>query len=232
MGRLKDFEIPEYIDTDNLIFLNIVGSHAQGAATEHSDIDYHGCHYLPTSELLTSFRKKPEEVGDIINDDDFSSHEVLRFMKLLSKSNCNALEDVFSPIVLHYDKKYFPELKNIAKECVTKNMYHCYHGIAARACRSLTLDNPKFHKICRNSFRPLLTGTYAFETGKIVLDYEFLKSEYSFEPRPDKDWMKDFNMLDKDLKWHMEHSNIPDEVSDETIEKIDNFILKIRKENW
>lgn len=75
-----------------LIFKAIVGSQAQGTATPESDEDYKGIYMQPIDDLISYGY---EEFVKVSKDETY--YEVKRFLDLLSVSNPEALELLFSP---------------------------------------------------------------------------------------------------------------------------------------
>lgn len=102
-----------------IIFKAIIGSQAQGLATETSDVDYQGV-YIQDSDDLLSFDYEPFYRPN----KDETYYEIRRFIELLMESNPNALELLFSPDDMiiqtspQFDLLRENKHKFLSKECV------------------------------------------------------------------------------------------------------------------
>ena len=81
------------IQTKNIIFKMISGSHAYGLAIKGSDEDSRGIFYQPIKNLL-GFNQL-EQIADEKNDNTF--YELSKFFNLLSKNNPNMMELLAPP---------------------------------------------------------------------------------------------------------------------------------------
>ena len=85
--------IEELKEKDLIVFECLSGSHAQGLATEHSDIDIKGVFILPEESYFGL-----DYVEQINNEsNDIVYYELRRFVELLSKSNPNIIELLYTP---------------------------------------------------------------------------------------------------------------------------------------
>ena len=85
--------LEELYAKDIIVFECLSGSHAYGLATPESDVDVKGVFILPEEEYLgmTYVEQVSNETNDIVY------YELRRFMELLSKSNPNILEMLYTP---------------------------------------------------------------------------------------------------------------------------------------
>src|ERR1051325_1672564 len=115
-----------------LLFATISGAHLYGFPSPDSDYDLRGAHVLPLEEVvgLKTGQETVEKSG--IHDGleiDLVTHEARKFFGLLLKKNGYVLEQVLSPLVVHTTPEH-PELKEIARQCVTRHHAHPSLGFA------------------------------------------------------------------------------------------------------
>jgi len=85
--------LEELYEKDIIIFECLSGSQAHGLATAESDIDIKGVFVLPADEYFGL-----NYVGQVSNEtNDIVYYELKRFVELLSKSNPNILELLYTP---------------------------------------------------------------------------------------------------------------------------------------
>jgi predicted nucleotidyltransferase len=227
------FVVPDEINDSHTIFVCVVGSHAQNAADYRSDVDYHCVFMQPTIERLSMIIPTVDSISSEKGASvDYVGHEVEKYLKMLLKSNCNALEDINSPIMLSTNDYYFPKLKKIADECITKSMHACYQGISIGVKKRILVekyDDRTFKKHHRNMFRNIFTGIHALEEGEIIIDYEVLKELFDYhEPEYEK-WERDFDRYMYDLDWAFKHSDLNDATEPQLKMEADEFLLDLRE---
>src|SRR5437667_1147132 len=127
-----------------LIFATISGAHLYGFPSPDSDYDLRGVHVLPLKEVV-GLQTGPETIETSgIHDGleiDFVTHDAKKFFSLLLKKNGYVLEQVLSPLVIHSTPEH-AELKEIAKDCITKHHAHHYLGFAATQYALFAKENP------------------------------------------------------------------------------------------
>lgn len=109
--------IEDLKDRNLIVFECLSGSHAYGLNTPESDVDIKGVFVLPEEHYFGL--KYIEQVNDEKND--LVYYELKRFVDLLSKSNPNILEMLYSPedCILHIHPE-FQALRNtnlLSKQC-------------------------------------------------------------------------------------------------------------------
>src|SRR5688572_5872454 len=111
-----------------LLFATISGAHLYGFPSPDSDYDLRGAHVLPV-EAVVGLETRDETLEDsrVIEglEMDIVSHDVRKFFRLLLKKNGYVLEQLYSPLVVHTTPAH-GELKEIAKDCITKHHAHHY----------------------------------------------------------------------------------------------------------
>lgn len=111
---MKDIELSDV----KIIFKAVVGSRAQGLATEKSDWDYKGV-YIQDNKNILSYGYKEF----INNGKDETYYEIRRFLDLLIKGNPEALQLLYSEkeFIVTLEKEFIPVLENrdkfLTKKC-------------------------------------------------------------------------------------------------------------------
>jgi predicted nucleotidyltransferase len=152
-----------------LIFATISGAHLYGFPSPDSDYDLRGVHLLPLVEVvgLKGGRETIEESG--VRDGvevDLVTHDAHKFFSLLLKKNGYVLEQVLSPLIVHTTPEH-AELREIAKQCVTRYHAHHYLGFAATQWKLFRKEEPPRVKPLLYVYRVLLTGIRLMRTGEV-----------------------------------------------------------------
>jgi uncharacterized protein len=109
-----------------LLFTVISGVHLFGFPSPDSDIDIRGVHILPLEQVVSL--KMPK---DTINIDrvvdgvelDLTTHDIKKCFELLLKKSGNAVEQVFSPLIVNTTPEH-EELKAIVPQTLTVHHAH------------------------------------------------------------------------------------------------------------
>ena len=134
MTRLDLDELSEIVREHPfpLLFATVSGAHLYGFPSPDSDFDLRGAHVLPLRQVL-GLDVGPETVEASCRDDgldlDLVTHDVRKFFGLLLKKNGYVLEQVLSPLVVHTTPEH-AELREIARQCVTRHHAHHYLGFS------------------------------------------------------------------------------------------------------
>jgi len=152
-----------------LVFTTISGAHLYGFPSPDSDFDLRGVHLLPLKEVigLKTGHETVEKSG--IHDGleiDLVTHDAKKFFSLMLKKNGYVLEQVFSPLIVHTTPEH-AELKEIAKDCITKHHAHHYFGFAETQWKRFAKETPPRVKPLLYVYRVLLTGIHLMQTGVI-----------------------------------------------------------------
>src|SRR5437588_4129819 len=152
-----------------LLFVTISGAHLYGFPSPDSDYDLRGVHLLLLKEIvgLKTGQETVEKSG--IHDGleiDLVTHDAHKFFGLLLKKNGYVLEQVLSPLVVHSTPEH-AELKEIAKDCITRHHAHHYLGFAETQWRLFQKENPPRVKPLLYVYRVLLTGIHLMRTGEV-----------------------------------------------------------------
>jgi predicted nucleotidyltransferase len=163
-----------------LLFATISGAHLYGFPSQDSDYDLRGTHILPVAELVGL--EEPRETIEISNDTqgielDLVTHDIKKFFLLLLKKNGYVLEQLYSPLIVHTCDEH-SELKEIAKNCITRHHSHHYFGFSDTQWRLFQKEEPKRIKPLLYVYRVLLTGIHLMRTGTIEANLVTLNEEF------------------------------------------------------
>jgi predicted nucleotidyltransferase len=152
-----------------LLFVTISGAHLYGFPSPDSDYDLRGVHVLPPREVmgLEPGRETIENARDEPGLElDLVTHDAKKFFTLLLRKNGYVLEQLYSPLVLHTTPEH-AELKQIARECITRHHAHHYFGFAETQWKLFLKESPRRVKPLLYVFRVLLTGIHMMRSGEV-----------------------------------------------------------------
>jgi uncharacterized protein len=152
-----------------LLFVTISGAHLYGFPSPDSDYDLRGVHLLPLTDVvgLKTGQETVEKSG--IHDSleiDLVTHDARKFFSLLLKKNGYVLEQVLSPLIVHTTPEH-AELKEIARNCITRHHAHHYLGFAETQWKLFQKEDPPHVKPLLYVYRVLLTGIHLMRTGEV-----------------------------------------------------------------
>ncbi len=114
------------------LFATISGAHLYGFESPDSDFDLRGVFVAPLEEVLRMQPAKETlsvlEVRDGV-ELDWVAHDVLKFVRLMTKRNGYVLEQLLSPLVVH-GGAWHDELRTIGQGCIIRHLFHHYQGFA------------------------------------------------------------------------------------------------------
>lgn len=184
-----DPRLPQHVELHPypLLFATISGAHLYGFASSDSDYDLRGVHLLPLTEVvgLRTGQETVEKSG--IHDGleiDLVTHDARKFFGLLLKKNGYVLEQVLSPLVVHTTSEH-AELKEIAKNCITRHHAHHYLGFAERQWRLFQKEDPPQVKPLLYVYRVLLTGIHLMRTGEVQANLRRLNESFKLAYIPE-----------------------------------------------
>ena len=169
-----------------LLFVTISGAHLYGFPSPDSDFDLRGIHLLPLTEVvgLKTGHETVEKSG--IHDGleiDLVTHDAHKFFGLLLKKNGYVLEQVLSPLIVHSTPEH-AELKEIAKNCITRHHAHHYLGFAETQWKLFQKEDPPHVKPLLYVYRVLLTGIHLMRTGEVQANLGRLNESFKLEYIP------------------------------------------------
>lgn len=170
-----------------LLFATISGAHLYGFPSPDSDFDLRGVHLLPLSEVV-GIKTGPETVEKSGLHEgleiDLVTHDARKFFGMLLKKNGYVLEQVLSPLVVHTTPEY-AELKEIARDCITRHHAHHYLGFVETQWRLFQKEDPPRVKPLLYVYRVLLTGIHLMRAGEVQAHLPTLNEEFKLPFIPD-----------------------------------------------
>ncbi|MGI8419396.1 MAG: nucleotidyltransferase domain-containing protein [Candidatus Levyibacteriota bacterium] len=213
----------------------VVGSQAHGLATAKSDIDYRGVFVIPTSEMLKLGNKVHFTSWNEGSDDD-TSWELGHFLNLAIHCNPTILETFLAPLderspITNYGKELRELFPSVWNSTDAKDAFIGY-GINQRKKFLENKDNRRAKYACAY-LRVLYNATELLENGIFSVDmsntpiFETLKKW-----RNDEFEMGEVVQISEEWKEKIEkiYSEKPKKEAD--LKKINNFLLKVRRECW
>lgn len=219
-----------------LLFATISGAHLYGFQSPDSDYDLRGVHVLPVEALVGM--EKPRETIEISqkNDEielDLVTHDIKKFFLLLLKKNGYVLEQLYSPLIVKGSSEH-DELKEIARNCITRHHCHHYFGFSKTQWRLFEKEQPPRVKPLLYVYRVLLTGINLMQTGVIEANLVKLNEKFALPYIPEliarkvsmaekqtlvaadmEFHLKEFNRLTSELEAAAEKSSLPETPSAE-----------------
>ncbi|PTB95894.1 nucleotidyltransferase [Marivirga lumbricoides] len=164
--------LEELYSKDIIVFECLSGSHAYGLATPESDVDVKGIFILPENEFfgLSYVEQVSNETNDIVY------YELRRFMELLSKSNPNILEMLYTPDdTIRKMHPVFEHIRNM--NLLSKQCKESFGGYAMTQVRKAKGLNKKILNPVEKQRKGILDFCYVPQgQGSISLE-EFLESK-------------------------------------------------------
>jgi predicted nucleotidyltransferase len=160
-------------------FVTISGAHLYGFPSPDSDYDLRGAHVTPLARVLSlmAYRETWEDTDSPDGPlDDVVTHDVRKYFKLLLNNNGYVLEQIFSPLVVV--EGILPELRPIARRCITRVHYRHYLGFSDGEWRKFALRPDKSVKRLLYAFRVVLTGIHLMRTGEVEPNVERLNEMF------------------------------------------------------
>lgn len=152
-----------------VLFLTVSGAHLYGFPSEDSDIDLRGCHLLPLADVIGLPRPtetQEMELESAGREVELVSHELGKYLRLLSKNNGYILEQIFSPLVV-CGQEFLDRLRPLAQRCVTRGCYHHYRGFLQTQLKLLDRQEVKKAKTLLYAYRVVLSGIHLLQTGEV-----------------------------------------------------------------
>jgi predicted nucleotidyltransferase len=170
-----------------LLFATISGAHLYGFPSPDSDYDLRGVHILPIQEVVGL--DEPMETIEVEEiraglEIDLVTHDVYKFFMMLLKRNGYVLEQLYSPLIVQTTPEH-EELKQIAKNCITRHHAHHYLGFAKTQWGLFDKERPRRAKPLLYVYRVLLTGIYLMQTGVVEANLIHLNEHFKLPYIPD-----------------------------------------------
>jgi predicted nucleotidyltransferase len=233
------------------VFVTVSGAHLYGFPSPDSDIDLRGAHLLPLRAIIGL--RSPDETVDIQGariegvELDCVSHDLGKYLRLLTRKNGYVLEQIFSPLVV-FDGGRLEELRALARGAMTRHLVHHYKGFFATQ-EKLVLKSPApTAKALLYLFRVAMTGIHVLRTGEVeanlarlnesifrlpfigeLMERKMTGGEKGLLPEADfKAAYGEAKMLEAQLDEAFASSPLPDEVRN--LDALDDFLVRMRLE--
>jgi hypothetical protein len=178
-----------------VILEGIVGSHAYGLEREDSDSDFQGVFVAPTLEVAgLHWRAGRESVHKATENEDFTYHEVGKFLRLALKCNPTVLEllwlDHYTTITIHGRKLLSLREAFLSRDAV-RNSYLGYarsQNLKLRA--KADVGHPRQAKMGRHMLRLLRQGRLLAQTGQMHLKVGDPQEYFDFDDMSVRDMLE------------------------------------------
>jgi predicted nucleotidyltransferase len=100
---------------------------------------------------------------------DCVSHDLKKYLTVLTKKNGYVLEQIFSPLVV-YDDGSLGEIRRLARGAMTRHVVHHYRGFFHKQEQLVLKEETPTVKSVLYLFRVVMTGLHLLRTGEVVTD--------------------------------------------------------------
>lgn len=182
---------------ERIIYRCTIGSRAYGLDVEGSDYDTRGI-FLPPADLHWSLNKVPEQIENKDNEECY--WEIEKFLLLALKANPNALECLYTPLVVH-SADLANELLENRHRLLSQLVYQTYNGYVMSQFRKLEQDmrtrGELKWKHAMHLVRLLLSGITILREGYVPVKVTEHREKLLAIRRGERDWKQ----IDK---WRLE----------------------------
>ncbi len=161
------------------LFATVSGAHLYGFASADSDVDIRGAYVRPLDSVLgLGPHQDTWEVSEVRQEleVDWVAHDVLKFISIMSKRNGYALEQLYSPLIVH-GGPWHDELRELGKPCVVRQVYYHYRGFYHNQHKQIVAGDVSA-KAVLYAYRVLLSGIHVLKTGEIQAHLPTLLEQY------------------------------------------------------
>jgi len=165
---------------DRIVFVTISGAHLYGFPSPDSDIDLRGAHLIPLRDLVGL--RQPRETEEILGarvegvEIDCVTHEIGKYLRLLTRKNGYILEQILSPLVV-IDGGCLEELRTLARGAITRHVVHHYKGFFATQEKLLRKGPKPMAKGVLYLYRVAMTCLHLLRTGEVEANLMRLNEE-------------------------------------------------------
>jgi predicted nucleotidyltransferase len=210
----------------------LVGSRAHGLHGPDSDYDYRGVHLVPTSDILR-FDSKYSPTSWIEGKVDETSYELAHFLQLCTKANPSVLEVLVSHEVIE-ELPYAQEMRELLPYMYNPaNAFDAFAGYSKNQQKKM-LEN---HLDRRNKYGVAYVRT-AFNL-VALLKFGTFSLEVTDEPlrchleNIKANQYSNGQILDVADRYLLRAKDLlPTVENKQDLNKINEFLLRVRKENW
>ena len=240
--------VAERLGPSRLLFVTVSGAHLYGFPSPDSDVDLRGAHLLELERVIGLRPPRETHEKNGVVDElkvDFVSHDLAKYLRLLTSKNGYVLEQIFSPfVVLAWPG--FERLRALARGSLNRSLYHHYRGWAHSRWKVFTSEEPKRVKTLLNVYRVLLTGTHILEASEVDANLQRRATERGLDSVIDlieckrrgeatlgreevERHAQRVSALEAAMHRAYENSRLPD--SAPNLDEIDEFLIETRLED-
>jgi predicted nucleotidyltransferase len=217
--------------TKQIILKSLVGSRAHNLHNEDSDFDYRGVYLQPTREILT-LGHKYKGTSWIEGEVDDTSYEIGHFLHLCTKANPTVFE-----VLMSHKKEVESPLSQELVELFPymydpKDAFNAFAGYSKNQQKKLLDD----HGGRRNKFGVAYMRTAAclielLDTGTFSLEVKGEARKVLMKCKAGE--MSNGHIIDR-AEGLIDHARreLPNVENKQDLKKVNDFLLKVRKENW
>jgi predicted nucleotidyltransferase len=166
------------VETRRIHLVVLGGSRAFGTAFPDCDYDYYGVFGRSLRTVLSANPPSKDSYQWVIGDDDYTFHEMGKFLRLALKGNSTVLETLFSPIVVYEDRAGHL-LRSIRHQFLSRRVLYAYLGYAKDQARRYH-EGKSLHsrhgdldaKFLTHALRLLYGGIKLMTTGQFVVQLD------------------------------------------------------------
>ncbi len=179
-GMAEPNEIVAWVEERGVkpLYLAISGSHMWGLARPDSDLDIRGVYIDPLEKVLSLHpgRDTIEALGILGKDIDIQMYELGKALGMLNKHNGNLVELMMSPTCF-YDSGTV-DWRMLVNKFITKKLAGYYLGYYSSQRKRAAVN--RGGKALLYTYKTVLTGIMLMRTGRVILDFRELKSEFEY----------------------------------------------------
>lgn len=234
------------MDTKKTVLKALVGSKAHGLDRPDSDTDLRGVFLVPTSEILSLGYKEKATSWIEGQGEDATSYEIAHYLHLATKSNMSILEVLVSPVIESSPegeelRTLFPYVWN------SNDVLNASRGYSHNQRKKFLEDkDERPWKYAVAQIRTLLLGIECLRYGtmtvnvaeqekKFFLPFHNVESVHETLMSMKEGYFRDKGFvidwaifLEKELQ--AAYNSNPNKKSD--VDKVNQYLLKVRRENW
>jgi hypothetical protein len=208
-----------------------VGSKAYGLATEASDDDVRGV-YLPPARLHWSLYGLPEQLEMRDERGDQVYWELEKFLRLALKANPNALEALWTPLVLE-GNEMAQELRSLRGAFLSRHIYKTYSGYVLSQFRRMANAQKRSGtfkaKHAMHLVRLLYSGIAVLTTGEIQVHVGRQRDELLAIRRGERSFeqvQRRALELEGEFQAAFERTSLPEQPD---FARVDDFLCRARR---
>lgn len=217
-----------------VILQSLVGSRAHNLHSENSDYDYRGVYVLPTSKIL-GLGFKHKGTNWVEGEVDDTSYEIGHFLQLCTKANPSVLEVLVSHII-KVNTPYADEMRELMPYMYDPiDAFNAFAGYSKNQQKKLLdkqVDSNRLFKFGVAYVRTAQNLLDLVSKGKFTLEVNIAsRRDLLISIKSGK--LSYGEIIDEaEILISRAKAKLPYVENKQDLNKINNFLLKVRKENW